>query len=211
MKQNERIKARELRKQGYSIKGIAKQLSVSQSSVSEWTRDIELTEDQREKLGQRYQLRPNDHFRKRRIKYQEQGRIDAESGNLLHLKGCMLYWAEGTKVGSRVSFVNGDPNMVKLFVRFLIECLDVDREAIKISIVAYEDLYNSEQIKQFWLSLLDLPDTSLANYKGKVPTKESTKKLGYGLCQVRVYKVEILQRIYGAIGSYCDLDSSCWL
>lgn len=39
----EKIKARELRHRGESIKDIARKLKVSKGSVSRWCRDIELT------------------------------------------------------------------------------------------------------------------------------------------------------------------------
>jgi predicted transcriptional regulator len=41
-----RLQARELRKSGLGIKTIAHQLGVSSSTVSLWSRDIKLTEDQ---------------------------------------------------------------------------------------------------------------------------------------------------------------------
>lgn len=43
----ERVRSRELRRQGRSLKSIAKELKVSPSSVKSWTDDIELSEDQR--------------------------------------------------------------------------------------------------------------------------------------------------------------------
>lgn len=49
-KAQEKEAARVLRGMGTSIKGIAKQLHVSQSSVSLWVRDISITEDQRAAL-----------------------------------------------------------------------------------------------------------------------------------------------------------------
>ncbi|MCS7263556.1 MAG: helix-turn-helix domain-containing protein [Armatimonadetes bacterium] len=49
----ERQQARLLRKQGWSIKTIAKNLGVSRSSVSLWVRDIALTVEQREFIESR--------------------------------------------------------------------------------------------------------------------------------------------------------------
>ena len=46
----EKIKAQKLRKQGKSIKEIAKKLKVSKGSASIWCRDIELTKEQIAKL-----------------------------------------------------------------------------------------------------------------------------------------------------------------
>jgi predicted transcriptional regulator len=66
----ERDEARRLRREeGLAIRVIAEQLGVSKSSVSVWTRDIELTEEQHEQLRQA-----------------EHGRAQAGQRDLLHLQ-----------------------------------------------------------------------------------------------------------------------------
>jgi len=47
-------RARELRKQGKTYDEIVKELSVSKSSVSNWVRDVELTEQQQQKIFGRW-------------------------------------------------------------------------------------------------------------------------------------------------------------
>src|SRR4051794_22156041 len=82
----ERGEARELRLQGMSIKQIAKTLAVSPSSVFYWTRDIELTPDQKrqnlrgstgpqspERVARRG-AEWRDRSRRKRLEYQEEGR-----------------------------------------------------------------------------------------------------------------------------------------
>ena len=102
----EKMKAREYRRQGKSILWIARKLNVAKSSVSTWTRDIELTDEQYEYLqnseerqeAQRKAAEANVIVhRNKRLKYQESGRKQAREGCLLHQGGCMLYWAEGKK------------------------------------------------------------------------------------------------------------------
>ena len=48
-----RIKARELRTSGESVRNITKKLTVSKGTASIWVRDIILTVDQLEKLRQK--------------------------------------------------------------------------------------------------------------------------------------------------------------
>lgn len=50
MKTKEREKARELRKQGLSVTKIAQEVNATASSVSRWTQDIELTDEQKQVL-----------------------------------------------------------------------------------------------------------------------------------------------------------------
>jgi hypothetical protein len=140
----ERAEARRLRKQGAPLKRIASELGVSPSSVLTWTRDIELTEEQHEQnlrgpTGPLYEERIRKRAkawsarcRSRRADFQAEGRARAREGDPLHYAGCMLYWAEGAKGRNTVNFVNSDPYMLRLFLRFLIKTLGVDRERIRI-------------------------------------------------------------------------------
>src|SRR4051794_33828688 len=130
-KPHEREEARELRRQGMPIKRIAKTLGVSSSSVSYWTRDIQLSAEQRRRNlrgpkgpqnPQAVQRRANEWRRRsraKRLRYQEEGRARAREDDALHMAGCLLYWAEGTKSRNTVCFANSDIAMVRFFVHFL--------------------------------------------------------------------------------------------
>ncbi|HRF94928.1 MAG TPA: helix-turn-helix domain-containing protein, partial [Aggregatilineales bacterium] len=112
-KQIEREQARELRKQGISILEIAKQLNVSKGSVSAWVRDIELTPEQTHQLVKNKGITSRQYIPAlnrdkaylNRQKWQNEGRIKAREGNILHMTGCMLYWTEGAKRRNSIIFV----------------------------------------------------------------------------------------------------------
>lgn len=40
----------------------------------------------------------------------------------LHVAGCMLYWGEGNKGKNDLAITNSDPDLLRLFLRFLREC-----------------------------------------------------------------------------------------
>jgi transcriptional regulator with XRE-family HTH domain len=144
MKTLEQRDARRLRQQeGMLIRDIASILGVAKSSVSLWVRDIELSAQQNDILrlanpalnGQlKGQATCSRRARTERRAAQEQGRLQAKSGDELHRMGCMLYWAEGSKSRNAVQVVNSDPNMLKLFVRFLLECYGVVSERICLTL-----------------------------------------------------------------------------
>ncbi|MBA3533585.1 MAG: hypothetical protein H0T73_16825, partial [Ardenticatenales bacterium] len=134
MKPELRKEARRLRQEGKAINEIARILGVSKASVSVWVRDIELTEEQKAQLTKQQRSfkaqsagaqANREKFREFRIAYQEAGRSKAREGSSLHMAGCMLYWAEGTKARTQVNFANSDPNMVRFFMRFLREEVDI--------------------------------------------------------------------------------------
>lgn len=140
----ERETARRLhRNEGRSIREIAAILGVSVSSVSRWTADITLSAEFTEALRQRNPA-VNGRLRgvhmqsvaKRavRLGHQAHGRDLARCPTRLHLAGCMLHWAEGSKKRNRVTLTNSDPDLVALFVRFLRECHGVPPDKITLSV-----------------------------------------------------------------------------
>src|SRR3954454_19466403 len=106
MKTVEREQARLMRRtEGRSIKEIARLLGVSNSSVSLWVRDIELSDEQHAALQARNGLHARQRLaraamagnaRARRAAAQEEGRRRARSLGQRYVGGCMLYWAEGS-------------------------------------------------------------------------------------------------------------------
>ena len=225
MKIKEREEARLLRKeQGLSIKQIAKKLSVSVSSVSLWVRNIELTDEQTQNLIAYRYLSINkingsksnhEKWKKIRLQYQEQGKEDAKQNDIEHLKGCMLYWAEGTKKKNSVVLTNTDANMMKFFVNFLKNFFQVKKEDFDISFNCYlSNGLTLEDIENYWLSLLDLPKSCLRKSTTKYCDGpiHSNNGHNYGVCRVGIHKTEIAQRIFGAIKEYIGIkDPELWL
>lgn len=213
--------ARELRRQGKSVSEIMKVLGVSKGSVSLWVRGIELSVEQQASLkarqrqwgGQNKGASVNrSKGREQRLTYQKQGREAAKNGDILHLKGCMLYWAEGAKARNTLIFVNSDPNMMLLFKGFLSESMAITDEEIAIYIHChFEDTQIHQQIGEYWLNLLNLPRTCLKKIFVKVGSNTRHNRLENGVCTIRVYKQELVQHIFGAIQEYGGFENPAWL
>jgi hypothetical protein len=221
-------RARELRLTGVSYKRIAAALQISPATALAWTRDIELTPEQRAR-NQHGPEGPHgaDALRKRaesckatcrarRAKFQEQGRRQARDGDLLHQAGCLLYWAEGAKSRNCAKFANSDPQMVLLFRRFLTDAIGVDRADIRLSINAYTNNGLSiDEIERFWLDLLDLGRSSARKHTlNHHPTSSSGRaksRLPYGVCFLIVDRTWVVQHIYGAIQEYGGFEEPRWL
>ncbi|MCC6615169.1 MAG: helix-turn-helix domain-containing protein [Anaerolineae bacterium] len=220
-----RAEARRLRRDhGMSIKDICRRLGVSKSSVSLWVRDIPLTDAQVERLEQKQIVQRNQHHGARsnyekhlaiRRAYQEEGRAQAREGNLLHQAGCMLYWAEGSKDRTSLTFVNSDPDMVCFYVRFLREGLGLSDGEFSIRIYCYDtNGIAVDDIERYWLGFLDLDQTALKKTvvnKRPRSSQQKRRKLMYGVCSVRVHSVRWKQHVYGAIQEYAGIDKPDWL
>jgi transcriptional regulator with XRE-family HTH domain len=222
----EREKARRLRRtEGLPIKEIASRLGVSRSSVSLWVRDIELTEEQRRRLlamnpAYNRQLLGQsvwaDECRRQRRASQDEGATAAQAGEPLHVAGCMLYWAEGAKHRNAVRFSNSDPELVKVFVRFLRTYFEIRDEDIRVTCNLFADHASRQlEIEQFWLDTLGLGRTSLCkstvNVYSRHTQRKRLNKLPYGTCRVAVARTAIVQHIFGAIQEYAGFTRDEWL
>jgi transcriptional regulator with XRE-family HTH domain len=226
MKTYERNLARSLRRdEGLPINEIARRLNVSKSSVSHWVKDVELTTEQQEKLRQmnpayNRQLsgwRKNAALhRANRVAAQARGRVLAQRRDLLHLAGCMLYWAEGEKARNTLSFSNSDPAMVRFFVSFLRSQFNLRNEEIRVTCYLFADhLPRQREIEQFWLDVMGLDANSLrkshVNVYSKYSEKKRVNRLPYGTVKVVVNRTRVVQSIYGSIQEYAGFERPAWL
>jgi DNA-binding transcriptional MerR regulator len=226
VKTEERDLARVLRREeGLPINEIARRLSVSKSSVSHWVRDIELTHEQRQILRDRnpaYNRQLNGarsnaaRHRAARLEAQETGRVRARELDPLHIAGCMLFWAEGSRNRNTVRFTNSDPEMVRLFVTFLRRCFGIPDAQIRLTCNLFADhVARQSQIEQYWLDVTELPGNSLCrstvNTYSKHTKKKRQNKLPYGTCRVCVCRTSVVQSLYGSIQEYGGFTRPEWL
>ncbi|HYH59285.1 MAG TPA: hypothetical protein VD790_08710 [Thermoleophilaceae bacterium] len=221
--------ARRLRgRDGLSFKRIASELGISPATAHAWTRDIVLTPEQRARCrggptgpadreavarrAESWRLK----CRARREQYQAEGRACAIDGDLLHLAGCMLYWAEGAKSRNTLKLANSDAGLVALFCRFLREKLGVENDQVRLSLNVYLAPDRAiEDVERYWLDALELPSTCLRKHTINArPTSSSglkKDKLPYGVATVRVHSTQLVQHVYGAIQAYAGFESPAWL
>lgn len=219
MKREIRDQARQMRLDGMSIRDICRELGVAKSSVSLWVRDIELTEEQQTTL-KKNQVRwgaQNEGAKSNRANalemrksHQQEGRLRAQQGNALHLAGCMLYWAEGAKHRNRVVFVNSDPHMIMLFMRFVRQEFALADEAFSVQIHCHKT-EAIPQIEAYWINLLALPASCLMNTQVKKGSESRRNILKNGVCSININNTRIAMHIYGAIQEYAGFDNPDWL
>ncbi len=215
-----RERARRLRSEGRSIKAIARQLHIAQSTASLWVRDVALSPEQRSRLdaladrqraGLRRQMRM---AREARLDAQETGRVIARIDEPMHWAGCMLFWAEGSKRRNSVIFTNSDDGMMRFFLRFLRECYDVPDEKVRLSVNCF--LGNGktlDEIESWWLERLDLPPSCLRRATVNRPSSASKavrKPLVHGTARLAVGSTRVVQSIYGAIQEYAGIERPEW-
>ncbi len=216
-----RQEAIELRQQGYSIRQIADELNVSKGSVSAWVRDIVLSDEQKAALDKRHRyilgrLDGANANRKKALEMRQHqqnlGRERTQDASVLHLTGCMLYWAEGAKRRDRIHFVNSDVHMMSLFMRFLREELHVEDSEISLFIHCHQDYeHDTPRLITYWLNALNLTQDNMRSIYIKKGSHSRKNILENGIATVCVYRTDLVMHIFGAIQVYGGFDNPDWL
>jgi transposase len=159
-------KARQLREQGLGYNQIAAELGVSKSSVSLWVRDLprperlsyeeccrRVAEGVRRYWAAERPVREAQREATRAAAAAEVGKLTQRE---LLAVGAIAYWCEGAKNKpyyrhDRVSFMNSDPGLITLFLRFL-DAAGADRNMIVYRVCIHEtaDVTGAER---FWLEV----------------------------------------------------------
>ncbi|MFI8928621.1 hypothetical protein ACIG3E_13200 [Streptomyces sp. NPDC053474] len=159
-----RERARELRLKGWTYNEIKEELGCSKSSVSLWVRDLPkpeprcTPEEQRARMNAGLaRLRAEQDRERAAIRQAATESIGPMSDRDLFIAGVALYWAEGTKSKpyarrERVTFVNSDPEMIMIFLRWL-DLLEVKSEHVRYCVMIHEtaDVQGAEQ---YWADLV---------------------------------------------------------
>lgn len=212
MKSKERLTARKLRSGGFSINEIIKRTGFIKSSVSLWVRDIKLTVEQKKRLSEKgHSLKDIEKRRLTRLSKESakrqliiddaQKQINNLSKRELWLIGTMLYWAEGGKTKrSLVRFSNGDPEMIKIMMRFFKKICDVPEEKISGHIHIHPHL-NHKIAEKYWSKISGIPLNQFYKTYRK-PNKSSKYREGkdslpYGTFDIYICNTKLFLKIYG--------------
>ncbi len=216
-KQIEYEKAVALRKTGKSLKKIAKLLGVSVSIVSIWSKEVELTEEQKEKLKNRRvntrhlrRLAKRSHlekiFRVKKLFEDSLAEIKPLTGSELFLTGLALYWAEGFKSvkEGRLGFCNSDPRMIKFMLFWFQKALKISKQNFLLRTEFNESHKDrTEEIKNFWSKLTQVPLTQFEKpfYHRSAWLKAYPNREDYfGVLRIRVRRSsELLNKMRGWI------------
>lgn len=213
LKAEEKKKAINLRKQGFSYSEILKQIPVAKSTLSLWLQSVGLSKKQKQRLTEKKlaaALRGAKRKKEIRLALVDEikSKAEKEIGNLtkreLWLIGIALYWGEGSKEkdnhpGSPVKFSNSDPAMIRIFLKWLLEIAKVPREKI------YPDIYIHEshrsrinKVIDYWVSNTVFSKSEFKYiYFKKNKTNTKRKNIGdsyYGLLRICVRASSTLNR-----------------
>jgi len=193
---NDKHIAIKLRRRGKSYSKINKELGVPKSTLSNWFSNINWSKSIKVGLTKKAnyiaQKRLRLYNKKQKIfweEWREKARQQARDSfsklksNPLFISGIMIYWGEGdSKPKNPFRLSNTDPRMIKLYVKFLIELLNIPKENIRLGLILYPDLIENRCIN-FWSKNTTIHKSQF--YKTQfIQGRHPTKRLSYGICMV---------------------------
>ena len=216
-KSKEKLRARDLRQKGESIKEIAKILKVSPGSVSVWCRDIELSKLQKERLLRNKQfgqkkgsLIAADNKRKKRIERTKEifEKSKIELGELKKrdrfLAGIAFYSGEGNKTDGKAKFTNSDPLLINFMMNWFQEFCNIPLSKFRGAIWLHDNLDEMEA-KLFWSNLTKIPiDQFYKTYiaKNKIESRKIRKNIHkYGVFSISFSESNKQRQIMGWISA----------
>jgi len=186
-------------KRGYSAREIAESFNVSIDVVYGFM--------------QRYNLPRRDYFELNRVRFERKKpsfiikKKLTEREKQLKIAGIMLYWAEGNKQCGRnwtVDLANSNPEIAKLFLKFLRTICGVDEKRIRVLLYCYAN-QNSEVLKKDWSKMTDIPLTQFTKpYIRKDFLPEKSGKMRHGLVHIRYSDKKLLLQIEEWIKDYIE-------
>ena len=215
----EKNKVLKLRQKGRSINEIVKKLDIPKSTVSQWCRDIQLTQEQIERLSKRqesgsYKGRMKFLERIRRERIEEIAKLRKEGlkeiGNLnrrdIFIAGVAMYWSEGYTYpgGDQVGFTNSDPKMILFMLKWLREICKISVEKLSFQIKINKLHKNRiRDVENYWSKLTEVP---LSQFNKTILIKSNIKKIypnpnvHYGTLRIVVRQgTKLRRKIHGWI------------
>lgn len=205
MKKEEKNKAINLRQKGYSFCEISKELNVAKSTVSLWTKDVELNKYARFRLKQRildgksHSLNTNRKKREDFLKHiLNKDNIEINkiyiSKEIAKLVCSILYWCEGSKDKSTVRFTNSDPVMISTFLNFFRKAFETDEEKFRVCMHLHS--YHDETMqKKFWMKITGISEAQFIKSYRKDNTGIRQKKDYQGCISIRYHDYIIATEI----------------
>lgn len=197
-----------LRKRGNSYRDILKRLPVAKSTLSEWLKEIPLSQDEKRALKRRKDSNIS-HGRAKAAAVLHMRRLERDKillqeareeyhvfkNESLFRLGIALYWAEGSKRSPGFAFANSDPDMINLMLTWIDQFFRQSRHDTKMRLYIHKP-YAQENCERYWHSKIGVP---LKNFQRTIykPTGLLIKKRpNYKGC-LRVYidKISFLRKM----------------
>jgi hypothetical protein len=207
-------KAITLRRKGYSIKEVAQKLKIAQSTSSLWLHNINLNKSAMNRLKNRKIL---EQYKSMKIAEEKRAVIRYEfrnkllktisiihKNNALYKTICsLLFWAEGSKSLSFLSFTNSDSKMVSLFLHCLRSSFNLDEKKFRIK-VHIHGYHNDSEIKKYWSFITNIPPYQFTKSYLKPNTEKRVRENYKGCINIRYYDYRVALELCSLYNTFIE-------
>lgn len=217
-----RDKAIQLRTNGeLSYSEIKKRLGVSKSTLSYWLKDFPLSQEKilelrrknwakgeasREKF--RMTMRKKKEELARQVYEKYKLKLRKISKDTFFVAGLMLYLGEGAKKKeSSIVLANTDPKIIRFFIKWMIEFLNIEKNKMRVQLHLYENMDIGKE-KDFWRKGLDFQESQF--YKASVRKLRKSSfsyksSFNHGTCSLYAFGTDKYQELMMAMKAFVDL------
>ncbi len=209
---------RALRKQGVSMTVIEQEFGIPRSTLSNWFKDIQLTEAQRTKLMKNSQdgwkkAREKAVLSKRIAKTKRIARAQQEAADVyaripktpevLELALAMLYFGEGAKKNATAMGAS-DPALLRFFISACEQLYNLNRASFRYDLHLRDD-QDEDVMKHYWAHELGIETGRIKYVARDSRTVGKPTKHGYhGVCLIRIGDISIQRRLIALYTVYCS-------
>lgn|SRR3989344_2642395 len=205
-----------LRQEGKSWTYIKDLLSLNRGTLTRWLKDVELTDEQKEKIFQDSKTQRIEKYivtvkaRRKRI---EENIYRTELKNIGHIKnrdlliaGLFLYLGEGSKSNRHLICIsNSNPEIIKFAKFWLTKTLLVPENKLRLQLHLYQDMDIEKEVG-FWSKFLCIPKNQIIKpYIKKTSSKViDHPTFGHGTCNIYLSNTILKGRIMASIKVILD-------
>lgn len=194
-----------LRAKGFALSEIAKEVGVAESTASVWMGREQFGVDAQDRI-RRLRIVAQQKANKTKQKIREQEQLDLlqsvdkmisalpKTKNFLKTVTALLYWAEGSKSGSFVSFINSDPKMIQTFLVALRSGFELDEQKFR-GLVHLHEYHDKENTEEYWSRVSQIPLSQFSKSYLKPSTGKQKKQNYMGCFRVRYYDTQIANEL----------------
>lgn len=198
-----------LRKKGFSIGYVEKNLGINRSTLSGWFKNVKLTEEQKNKLLQNWKnglikarKKASLWHNTQRINRQEviKKEIEVFSSNIKldkTIREIMLatfYLAEGGKKENYFQIANSNPELLKGIITLQRNLYKLDEAKFRCALHLRKD-QNEGILKKFWSEVLNIPQSQFIKTQFDKRTIKKTYDRYKGVCVLIYYDMALQRRI----------------
>jgi transposase-like protein len=193
------------RRKGYSIKELADRFGVAKSTISVWTRNIELEPAALTRLLARTRQGPVTAALAKKSRTDALNRLllsnikkDIEGLILTEYYGrllcAMIYWCEGAKDSGYVKFVNSDPELVRCFIDWIEKYFNTPRAKVR-ALMHLHEYHDPEKQLSFWAIRLNIERSQFHKSYSKPNTGKRIRHNYPGCIAVNYYDTMLAKQL----------------